>query len=242
MGDKVDKGNKMSPQDDAHDDSPDIDEKDQDKVFLGTEDLTGKAIIKSRAQLDGPFTTPRYMHSIPLPFFKPKHPPPPPPDSLDDAKPMPDATANILSLITFSWVTRIMALGVARTLEPPDLYKLKPEREAESLSDRLNKAFQKRWDKAEAFNDALEKSLSNPTDKSAPRPPWTLRVKWRLGKGEEKGKTFKEKELDWRTRTGRKHPSLAWSLSDVFGWYFWSAGFFKVRSHQVGAVLWVVIS
>ena len=206
------------------DDNGNVVELDGDKVFLGTEALTGKAIIKDKMAISGgPYTEPRYHHSLPLPFMKPKHPPPPPPDSLDDAKPMPDAKANIFSLITFSWITNIMALGAARQLAPEDLYRLPPEREADALSRKLQANFQQRWNDADEYNIKLEKGEI--------KPPFKKRMKWALGRGEEKGKTRKEKEEDWKARTGRKTPNLAWALTDVFGWYFWSAGFIKVGPH-----------
>lgn len=194
-------------------------ELDGEKVFLGTEALTGKAIIKDKKVLTGgPYTVPAYYHS--LPFMKPKNPPPPPPDSMDDAKPLPDAQANWLSLLLFYWIQPIMALGASRQLAPEDLYKMTPDREASFLSQKLQACFQKRWEAADSFNIALENG-------TAPVPR-KKRWQWALGRGEEKGKTKKEKEEDWRARTGKRKPDLAWALSDVFGWYFWSAGFIKV--------------
>jgi hypothetical protein len=205
----------------AIDDNGNVVELDGDKVFLGTEALTGKAIIKDKMVLSGgPYTEPRYHHSLPLPFMKPKHPPPPPPDSLDDAKPLPDAKANIFSLITFSWITNIMALGASRQLAPEDLYRLPPDREADALSRKLQANFQKRWNDADEYNIKLEKGEV--------KPPLKKRIKWAFGKGEEKGKTRAEKEEDWKNRTGKQKPNLAWALTDVFGWYFWSAGAIKV--------------
>lgn len=200
-------------------DSDGILELEGDKVFLGTEALTGKAIIKDRLALaGGPFTVPKYRHS--LPFLGSKNPPPPPPDSLEDAKPMPDAKANLFSLLTFNWIAPIMALGAARQLAPTDLYKLRPERDASYLSQKLGQAFQKRWEAADAYNILLEKGQV--------KAPLMKRLKWTFGMGPEKGKTTGEKEKDWRERTGRKEPDLAWALSDVFGMYFWSAGLIKV--------------
>ena len=205
----------------AIDDAGAVVDLDGEKVFLGTEALTGKAIIKDKAVLaGGPYTAPRYHHSLPLPFLKPKHPPPPPPDSLDDAKPLPDAKANIFSLITFSWITNIMALGAARQLAPEDLYRLPPDKEADALSNKLQGNFQQRWDASIEYNIKLEAGEI--------KAPWKKRMKWFFGKGPEKGKTKEEKLNDWRTRTGKKEPNLAWALTDVFGLYFWSAGILKV--------------
>lgn len=171
-------------------------------------------------ECSGPFTEPRYLHSLPLPFCKAKHPPPPPPASLDDARLMPDTTASILSLITFSWVTRIMALGAARQLAPQDLYRLRPEWEANVLSERLDEAFLKRTEQAELYNARLDQGEID--------LPISKKIKWIFGWGAEEGRSREEKIQDWNNRTGRKKPNLVLSLSDTLGWYYWSAGLLKV--------------
>ena len=62
--------------------------------------------------------------------------PEPPKRSLDDAPIIPEATANFLSLITFSWMTSLLGLGYARPLEATDLYKLQSERGATHIADK----------------------------------------------------------------------------------------------------------
>ncbi|KAJ9119462.1 hypothetical protein QFC24_005695 [Naganishia onofrii] len=186
-------------------------------VFLGTEKQTGKAIIKSKQQLQGgPYTQPKWRHS--LPFMKAKNPPPPAPESIEDSPYLPDTKASWWSHLFFLWVQPIMALGAVRDLTPEDLYKLGHERDAGVLSKKLLASFQKRWDEADAYNAKLEAG-----EVPVPRK---LKMKWALGAGE--GKTKQEKEKEWREKSGKKQPSLMWALSDVFGWYFWASGLIKI--------------
>lgn len=41
---------------------------------------------------------------------------------------------------------------------------------------------------------------------------------------------YAELERAWRDGGGRREPSIAWALNDVFGWTFWSGGIFKVSA------------
>lgn len=187
------------------------------KIYLGTDARTGKAIVQDKSQtIDGPFTRPGWRHS--LPFFKMKHPPPPPPKSVDDAPLIPDLKANIISQFLFMWITPIMALGAQRPLTAEDLWKLDEKREAKYLSGRLSTGFQKRWDDSEIYNEKLERGEI--------KPPVGKKIRWALGGG--KGKNRAEKEQEWRQSSGKKSPSLFWALSDVHGTYFWYGGLYKV--------------
>lgn len=155
-----------------------------------------------------------------LPFMKPKYPPPPPPETVDDSPMLPDMTASWWSQLFFLWVQPIMALGAARELTAEDMYKLGHERDAGVLSKKLLASFQRRWDQADDYNAKLEAG-----EVPVPRK---LKIKWALGGGE--GKTRQEKEKEWRTKSGKKQPSLTWALSDVFGLYFWLSGLIKVST------------
>ncbi len=110
-----------------------------------------------------------------------------------------------------------MALGARRQLTAEDLFKIAPEWEPEHLAGKLTAAFQRRWDEAEKYNAKLEGGEV--------KVPFTRKIKWALGKG--KGKNAAEKEHEWRTISGKRNPSLAWSLSDVFGLYYWGGGMIK---------------
>ncbi len=161
---------------------------------------------------------PHRRHS--LPFLKPKYPPPPPKANLDDAEEIPESHVNWFNQLTYHWITPLMALGALRPLEAGDLWKLAPDREAKYMAQQLATRFQERWDKAEAYNIKL--------DAGEVPVPRSKRVKWALGLG---GKGTKaEKEKRWKEQDGRKKPSLAWSLSDVYGWYWWTGLIWKVRS------------
>lgn len=190
------------------------------KVFLGTDERTGRAIVKDVTQTQaGPFTTPKWHHS--LPFWKMRHPPPPPAASMDDAKIMPDTNANIISQFLYLWITPIMSLGAQRDLTPEDLWKMDEKREAKYLAGKLATLFQKRWDDSEVYNEKLARG-----DVAV---PLAKKIRWRLGGGVGGRKTsYAEKEHEWRAKSGRKEPSLLWAVSDCFGAYFWAAGLFKI--------------
>ncbi len=148
--------------------------------------------------------------------MKPKLPPPPP-KPLDQADMIPEVTTNFWNTLTFNWISPLMALGAQRPLEAGDLWKMQPEREAKYMAQKLATIFQRKWDEAEAYNVKLEAG-----EVVAPR--WK-RIKWSVGLG-GKG-TAKEKEARWRTEAKRK-PSLFWSLSELFGWYFYIGSVYKV--------------
>eukprot|EP00041_Stephanoeca_diplocostata_P028197 m.790864 g.790864 ORF g.790864 m.790864 type:complete len:1581 (+) comp23327_c0_seq3:295-5037(+) len=57
-------------------------------------------------------------------------------------KPCPETSAGLLSIITFSWLNGLMALGFRRPLEDKDLWGLNPDDQAPVLSRK----FQRSWD------------------------------------------------------------------------------------------------
>ncbi|RDB25853.1 Oligomycin resistance ATP-dependent permease YOR1 [Hypsizygus marmoreus] len=149
-----------------------------------------------------------------VPFTSTKAPPPPK-ASIDDALLIPEASANFLSLVTFGWVTPLLALGYARPLEASDLFKLQPHRGAAAIANKINASFDRRQLEAEEYNKLLANGEVRPG-------VWKL-VKWTFGPGSRK-----EKETKWRLGGGRKHASLAWAMNDSVKWRFWSAGLLKV--------------
>ncbi|KAF8969223.1 ABC transporter [Flammula alnicola] len=147
-----------------------------------------------------------------VPFTSTKVPRPPA-LSLDDSLLIPEASANLFSLITFEWITPLLSLGYARPLEAPDLYKLQPDRGAAYIADQIADSFVRRTKLAEEYNDRLAKGEIGPGLKGV---WWSIR-------GHRK-----EKEREWREKTGRKRASLVWAMNDSVKWWFWSGGLLKV--------------
>lgn len=69
----------------------------------------------------------------------------------EDEMDCPEATANIFSRLTFSWMTPLMKLGYKQPLMMDDLWNLKPEDQAAVISER----FEQNWD--------LEMKKKNPS-------------------------------------------------------------------------------
>ncbi|EKM58258.1 uncharacterized protein PHACADRAFT_171522 [Phanerochaete carnosa HHB-10118-sp] len=164
-------------------------------------------------------------------IWLPKDPPPPPPTSFEDTPITPLATASLLSMLTYTWITPIMTLGYQRTLQATDPWKLDETRQSGPLSVKLDAAWDKRVKDAKDWNDRL--------DAGEIRPSWYLRISWffiallfwRHGPwkpGSKYGQRRVALEHHWRTVSGRKEPSLAWALNDTLGFSFWLGGCFKV--------------
>ncbi|KIJ14255.1 hypothetical protein PAXINDRAFT_169871 [Paxillus involutus ATCC 200175] len=161
-------------------------------------------------------------------LWLPKDPPPPPPASLEDAKMIPLATANIFSELTFTWITDLMVLGYQRTLQASDLYKMDSARQAGGLSEKLEAAWARRLAAAADWNERLEKGDIHPS--------YLARLSFALraipANQDDKALTYAERrvalEKYWRQVDGRKEASLAWALNDVLGRMFWLGGVFKV--------------
>ncbi|CAK9781035.1 hypothetical protein CC85DRAFT_282605 [Cutaneotrichosporon oleaginosum] len=180
------------------------------KVKVVVEDKTGKEQFKDAE--GGPYSQPRWLHS--LPFMRPKYPPPPPPLSLDDAKLTPEVSANWFSFLYFNWVSPMMALGDARPLEATDLWRLDDKRSAGRLARILSQKYEERKARAEEYNAKL----------ADPRTPLPRRQRWTYPLMPNREK----READFRAKGGQKKPQLAMALLDVFGWWFWIAGFLKL--------------
>lgn len=99
-------------------------------------------------------------------------------------------------------------------------------RESASLSEKLDSMWAARVAKANEWNARLARGEI--------KPGLLLRLKWAtksaLRRGELYEKTFREFEQRWKDCDGQQHASLTWTLNDTFGWYFWTAGFYKVRA------------
>ena len=116
-----------------------------------------------------------------------------------------------------------MILGYQRPLSPLDLWKLDEERSSGHLADKLSENFERRKEKVEKWNAALDDGSYVP---SFGRKAW-----WRVRKG-----VFGIGRYDGRNTVG-----LAGALSDTFFWPFWSAGFIKIVG-DVAAVLSPLVS
>jgi hypothetical protein len=110
----------------------------------------------------------------------------------------------------------MMALGSARPLQATDLWRMDDKRSAGLQADRLSEKYHARQQRAIAYNTRL-------ADPKTPLP-LVQRTLYPFLPHRER------REHDYRTKYGKKKASLAWALSDTFGWYFWSAGLIKVVS------------
>ncbi|KAF5371833.1 hypothetical protein D9615_009539 [Tricholomella constricta] len=153
----------------------------------------------------------------------PRDPPPPARDSLSDAPVIPLVSASLFSQFTYTWVTPMMVLGYQRTLQATDLWKMDATREAGPLSAKLDEAWARRQREAAAWNERLQNGEIKPG--IIKRVQWSVRA---LSGGRNYLETLSSYETRWRETEGRRHPSLAWALNDTFGYFFWSAGAFKV--------------
>jgi hypothetical protein len=144
--------------------------------------------------------------------------PPPPKDSIDDADMIPEMTAGWFSIVTFSWITSLLALGYARPLEAPDLYKLQDNRSAAVIAEKINNSFEARRKVAEEYNTRL---ASGEISAGWRKVWWTLRG------------NRAEHERQWREKDGRRQPSLMYAINDSVKYWFWSGGIMKVSGDTV---------
>ncbi|KAK7051247.1 hypothetical protein VNI00_004747 [Paramarasmius palmivorus] len=147
-----------------------------------------------------------------LPFISSK-PPPPPKASVDDSDIIPEANANLFSLITFEWITYLLRLGYERPLEASDLYKLQDDRAAAYIGEQILESWDNRKKVADAWNERLAKGEISPGIWR--RAWWTL-------------KRVEDGEKQWRETWGKKRPSLVMALNDSVKWWFWTSGVLKV--------------
>jgi ATP-binding cassette subfamily C (CFTR/MRP) protein 1 len=108
-------------------------------------------------------------------------------------------------------------------LQASDLWKLDETRAATVLSAKLDESWARRKHEADDWNARLEKGLI--------RPSFLSRLSWffqALLSGNDYACKFASLEKRWREIDGRKYPSLAFALNDTIGFFFWTAGMFKV--------------
>lgn len=144
--------------------------------------------------------------------FVPRNPTPPS-GTVEDAKLIPEATAGWWSLLTFSWITPLLALGYARPLEATDLYKLQDKRSAGLIATRIDESFTRRQKAAKEYNARLAAGEISP---GLRRVWWTVRGK------------RAEREKRWREVDGKKKASLAYAINDSIKFWFWSGAAIKL--------------
>ncbi|CAE6437055.1 unnamed protein product [Rhizoctonia solani] len=103
--------------------------------------------VRKRHELDAGNSNERYRrhwYQLWLPSTRPA----PPPASLAEASMTPLASASFLSVLTYAWLTPLMTLGWQRTLQAPDLCRVRAEEEAGPLSRALDEAWARRVEEA----------------------------------------------------------------------------------------------
>ncbi|KAL1937459.1 hypothetical protein VTO73DRAFT_13182 [Trametes versicolor] len=138
---------------------------------------------------------------------------PPAKESLDDAEQIPEVTAGWWNIMTFGWITPLMALGYARPLEATDLYKLQDSRAAAVVAEKITKSFEARQIAAAEYNARLENGEISPG----------LKGVWWSVRGNRA-----QREKQWREKDGRKRASLTLAMNDSVKWWFWSGGILKL--------------
>ncbi|KAH7166579.1 P-loop containing nucleoside triphosphate hydrolase protein [Dactylonectria macrodidyma] len=81
---------------------------------------------------------------------------------------LPESTANLLSILTFNWLSPVLRTGYTRPLQFDDLYDMPSNRLAEDHADRLEKSWSARLEKNKS-----RKTLSGPLTW---RPFWARRT------------------------------------------------------------------
>lgn len=177
-----------------------------------SEDSSLNKTEKTKAQVatapDGSayiFNTRPWWRRVP---FTSNKPPPPPTYSVEDSPLIPEASANLLSIITFQWISSLLSLGYSRPLVAGDLYRLQDSRSAASIADQINESFDRRKREAEEYNARLDKGEIS---------PGIHRFWW-----------SEERKKQWRAKDGRKKASLVMAMNDSVKWWFWSSGVLKV--------------
>lgn len=128
---------------------------------------------------------------------------PPPKQSIDNPDPIPEQTASFIDILTFGWLTPLLALGYARPLEAPDLPKLQDHRHAAYIGDRIIASFERRQKEAIEYNSRLANGEITPGWRGI---WWSLR-----------GNRV-ERERTWREKDGLQKASLSLALNDSVKW------------------------
>ncbi|KAH8921178.1 P-loop containing nucleoside triphosphate hydrolase protein [Atractiella rhizophila] len=177
-------------------------------------------------ELDSPAPPTVRKRKLYWPFSYYPPPPPPPPSSSPSAStplpPSPEATARLLSRLTWSWLTPLLSLGYQRPLHTSDLFILPPSISCTHLSRKLSEGFERRQLDAAAWNERLEEGKSQRWERVRRRTQLFLlpflRVKGEAGKGE---------------RGLKKEPLLVMAMNDAIGREFWIGGAMRAVSDVI---------
>jgi len=151
-------------------------------------------------------------------------------------------------MLTFAWLTPIMArseqsslsillnltvmslqtLGYQRTLQATDLWRLNESYASAVLSQKFDESWTSRKAKADAWNAKLAARLIKPS--LLRRFVWLL-LSIPSGRNYVEHRNTLEKR--WQDHHGKQQASIALSLNDALGYFFWVGGLFKVRSQHI---------
>jgi ABC-type multidrug transport system fused ATPase/permease subunit len=123
----------------------------------------------------------------------------------------PEMDASWYSLATFSWLHRVLRIGYTRPLNAEELYAMPAHRSSKEYAQRLEEAWRRRSDIAEA-ETARRKSQPNKKRRSISSHLMSLVNFKKASKRED----------------DEVKPSLMWSLNDVIFSWFWVGGLMKL--------------
>lgn len=135
---------------------------------------------------------------------------------------LPEMGANILSIITFGWLHRILAIGYTRPLVAEELYSMPDHRQAKVYAARLEEAWARRSEQCRV--KAMAEKEQGKTKSSSSSPSSMTRLGWQLLRkdAEVEEKKWKKKQKD------KNNPSLLFALNDVIFSWFWIGGLLKL--------------
>jgi hypothetical protein len=124
--------------------------------------------------------------------------------------------------------SHVQTLGYQRTLQVTDLWRLNESYTSAVLSKKFNESWTSRKRKADAWNAKLAEGFIQPS--------LVRRFFW-LVLSILRGRNYAEHcnmlEKHWRDYHGKQEASIALSLNDTLGYFFWIGGLSKVRSQHI---------
>jgi len=122
----------------------------------------------------------------------------------------------------------VQTLGYQRTLQATDLWRLNESYTSAVLSKKFDESWTSRKEKADAWNVKLVEGLI--------KPNLLRRLFWLL-LSISRGRNYVEHrntlEKHWRDYHGKQEASIALSLNDALGYFFWVGGLSKVRLQHI---------
>lgn len=124
--------------------------------------------------------------------------------------------------------SHVQTLGYQRTLQATDLWKLHESYASAVLSKKFDESWTSRKGKADAWNAKLAEGLIKPS--LLRRFVWLLLS---ISRGRNYVEHRNTLEKNWRDYHGKQEASIALSLNDALGYFFWTGGLFKVRLQHI---------